>query len=109
MSRVMRRTPYDRVRFAHRELADGTYAQVAVTPCDKCSAWKVNVCNNCPSASSRDVEVHIEGALAFIHNMEEDRWERKVWCDVKHEYTFHPDPTGEDYHYKKQEPYNPRR
>ncbi len=90
MSRVMRRTPYDKVRFAHRKLDDGTYAYVAVTPCDKCASWKVNVCSKCPTASSKDIEIHIERKLAFIHNMEEDRWHQKIWCQVKDRYTFNP-------------------
>ena len=90
MSRVMRRTPYNEVRFSFRKLEDGTYAHIAVTPCEKCASWKVNVCKNCPTASSKEIELHIERKLEFVHNMEEDRWVQKVWCKEKGEYTIDP-------------------
>ena len=90
MSRVMRRTPYDAVRFSLRKLADGTYGRVAVTPCDKCAPWKVRVCKGCPTATSKEIEMNIKRKLAFVHNMGEDKWHQKVWCKVKHEYTFDP-------------------
>ena len=98
MSRVMRRTPYGKVRFSFRKLADGTYAHVAVTPCEKCASWKVNVCKNCPTATSNDIEKHIEYKLEFVHNMEEDRWVQEKYCEVQGKYTAYPVRCPECYH-----------
>jgi hypothetical protein len=87
MSRVMRRTPYGEVRFSFRKLADDTYAHVAVTPCKKCASWKVRVCKECQPASSKDIRKHITNTIAFVHNMEEDRWVQEKYCEVQGKYT----------------------
>ena len=86
MSRVMRRTPYNVVRFNFRKQVDDTYGYVAVVPCKRCSAWKTMACDKCSAASPDHIRKHIKEPLAFIHNMDEDRWVQKKWCDEQHEY-----------------------
>lgn len=104
MSRVMRRTPYGEVRFSFRKLESGDYAYVAVTPCEKCSPYKQTVCKKCPTATSKDIEKHIERKLEFVHNMEEDRWIQEKYCEVKGEYTAYPvkcpDCGHDEFHYE---------
>ena len=69
----MRRTPHDKVRFHMKTLRNGTLtALVAVVPCVKCAAYKVNVCEMCPLATRKDIEAYWGKMSQLMWNLDED-------------------------------------
>lgn len=68
----MRRTPYDKVRFAEKTLENGEKAMVAVIPCRKCAAYKVNVCKMCPTATRKNIEAYWGKMSKLMWNLGED-------------------------------------
>lgn len=76
MSRVMRRTPYDRVRFSFRAIGrtpDVTnYGYVAVVPCEKCAPQKVQVCQMCRVATRKEIDAYWGKMSEMMWNLGED-------------------------------------
>tara|TARA_R100000388_G_C7156992_1_gene117279 strand:+ start:219 stop:506 length:288 start_codon:yes stop_codon:yes gene_type:complete len=68
----MRRTPYDKVRFSRRTLADGKKAIIAVIPCRSCAAWKVNACKECRPATSKEIDAYWGKMSQLMWNLDED-------------------------------------
>ena len=68
----MRRTPYNKIRFARKTLANGEKAMVAVLPCRKCAAWKVDVCKDCPPATAKEIEAYWGKMSEIMWNLGED-------------------------------------
>tara|TARA_R100000406_G_C3112878_1_gene124849 strand:- start:1635 stop:1922 length:288 start_codon:yes stop_codon:yes gene_type:complete len=68
----MRRTPYDKVRFSRRTLANGERAIIAVIPCRSCAAWKVDVCKECRPATRKEIDAYWGKMSKLMWNLGED-------------------------------------
>lgn len=68
----MRRTPYDKVRFARKTLENGERGMVAVIPCRSCAAWKVDVCNKCRPATRKEIDAYWGKMSKLMWNLDED-------------------------------------
>lgn len=71
----MRRTPYDKVRFAFRTIGNAEnrqYGYVAVIPCEKCAPYKVNVCDNCRLATRKEIDDYWGKMSQMMWNLGED-------------------------------------
>jgi len=72
----MRRTPYDKVRFCFRNISNdpdvANYGYVAVVPCKKCAPYKVNVCDNCRIATSKEIGAYWGKMSELMWNIGED-------------------------------------
>lgn len=68
----MRRTPYDKVRFSWKKQVSGEYGFVAVVPCEKCAPYKVDVCNNCRLATSKEIDNYWGKMSQLMWNLRED-------------------------------------